>query len=109
MTLDTQRLTSIAEMQAFLDGSQTLGFQSPDGAGRRRWLAELLARFHYPALARADKGVLRAFVRKVGSYSRAQLTRLIAQWQAGGRSARAARAALRPPLHGGRCGGPRRA
>lgn len=45
MTLDTFRLTCIADMQAFLDGSDAIRFQSPDPAGRRQWLADLLRRF----------------------------------------------------------------
>lgn len=80
MTLDTHRLNCIADMQAFLEGSDAIRFQSPDPAGRRQWLADLLGRFRYPILARADKGTLRAFAQKVGGFSRAQLTRLIAQW-----------------------------
>lgn len=84
VTLDTHRLTCIADMQAFLDGSDTVHFQAPDAAARRRWLAELLSRFHYLSLSRADKGTFRRFACKLGGYSRAQLTRLIAQWQASG-------------------------
>lgn len=80
MTLDTRRLTCIADMQAFLDGSDAIQFQSPDPAGRRQWLADLLRRFRYRTLRRADKGTLRCFAMKVGGFSRAQLTRLIAQW-----------------------------
>ena len=45
-----------------------------------QWLADLLQRFRYPILTRADKGILRCFAMKVGGFSRAQLTRLIAQW-----------------------------
>jgi transposase InsO family protein len=84
VTLDTRRLTSIADMQAFLDGSDALSFQSPDAAGRRTWLADLLRRFRYASLRRADKGTLCRFARKVGGFSRSQLTRLIGQWQSTG-------------------------
>jgi transposase InsO family protein len=84
VTLDTRRLTSVADMQAFLDGSDALSFQSPDAAGRRTWLADLLRRFRYPSLSRADKGTLRRFACKAGGFSRAQLTRLIGQWQTTG-------------------------
>lgn len=84
MTLDTRRLTCIADMQAFLDGSDTVHFEAPDAAARRRWLADLLDRFRYRSLSRADKGVLRRFACKLGGYSRAQLTRLVGQWQATG-------------------------
>lgn len=81
VTLDTYRLTCIADMQAFLDGSGAIQFRNPDRAGRRQWLTDLLRRFCYPTLTRADKGTLRRFAQKVGGFSRAQLARLIAQWR----------------------------
>lgn len=84
MTLDTRRLTCITDMQAFLGGSDAIQFHAPDPAGRRQWLADLLRRFGYISLSRSDKGVLRSFAQKVCGYSRAQVTRLIAQWQASG-------------------------
>lgn len=84
MTLDTRRLTCIADMQAFLEGSDAVSFRSPDAGDRRRWLANLLGRFHYSTLTRADKGTFRCFAMKVGGFSRAQLARLITQWRATG-------------------------
>lgn len=84
MTLDTRRMTCIADMQTFLDGSDTVHFEAPDAAARRHWLADLLDRFHYRSLLRPDKGVLRQFTCKLADYSRTQLTRLIGQWQATG-------------------------
>lgn len=83
MTLNTQSLTSLDEIRAFLDGSSAVGFESPAGESRYPWLAATLRQFHYGSLKRADKGVLRAFLGKVTGYSRAQLNRLIAQWQQG--------------------------
>lgn len=85
VTLDTRRVTCIAEMQAFLDGSDAIQFQSPDPTGRRQWLADMLERFRYATLRRSDRGVLRRFAMKVCGYSHAQLTRLISQWQATGK------------------------
>lgn len=81
MTLNTQSLASLDEVRAFLEGSGTVHFESPPGEGRYPWLAATLHQFHYDRLKRADKGVLRAFLGKVTGYSRAQLNRLIAQWQ----------------------------
>jgi transposase InsO family protein len=96
VTLDTRRLTCVADMQAFLDGSDTIHFHAPDPAGRRQWLADLLRRFGYASLRRTDKGVLRSFAQKVCGYSRAQVARLIAQWRTSGSLADRRGAPARP-------------
>lgn len=83
MTLNTQSLKSLDEVRVFLAGSSAVSFESPTGEGRYLWLTVTLRQFHYGRLTRADRGVLRAFLGKVTGYSRAQLSRLIAQWQKG--------------------------
>lgn len=85
VTLNTQLLLSLDEVRAFLAGTVPVGFSAPVGADRLRWLADTLRQFCYGALRRPDKQVLRAFLLKVSGYSRAQLTRRIAQWHASGR------------------------
>ena len=80
VTLNTETLTSLDEVRAFLEGNTSVSFSAPDPAERYRWLEATLRQFHYSTLGRADKGVLRAFAAKVTGYSRAQLTRLIKQW-----------------------------
>lgn len=81
--LNTQSHVSLDEVRAFLEGNVAVGFSSPPDAERYPWMERTLRQFRYPTLTRADKGLLRAFVLKVTGYSRAQLTRLIAQWQQG--------------------------
>jgi transposase InsO family protein len=81
VTLNTQSLRSLDDVRAFLDGSASVGFSPPAHADRYTWLAATLRQFGYKTLARADKGVLRVFARKLTGYSRAQLTRLIGQWR----------------------------
>ncbi len=83
MTLHTHTLTSLDEVRAFLEGTSTVTFTTPDTGERHRWLEASLRQFGYDRLGRADKGLLQAFARKVTGYSRAQLTRLIAQWRCG--------------------------
>lgn len=82
VTLNTHLLLSLDDVRAFLDGSVPVGFSAPAGDDRRHWLVGTLRQFHYVALGRTEKGVVLAFVRKVTGFSRAQLTRLIAQWLA---------------------------
>ncbi len=83
MTLNTQSLTSLAEVRAFLEGSTAVSFPLPAEAGRYGWLEAITLRpFHDNALNRAGKGVLQVFMRKGDRlYSRAPLTRLIGQWR----------------------------
>jgi transposase InsO family protein len=85
VTLNTQSLASLDEVRAFLDGNAAVAFSPPAAAERYRWLETTLRQFHYATLKRADKGLVAAFARKVTGYSRAQLTRLIGQWQHGRR------------------------
>ena len=81
MTLNTQSLSCLAQVRAFLDGNAEVGFSPPPQADRHAWLAATLRQFRYGTLKRPDKGLVRAFALKVTGYSRAQLTRLIRQFQ----------------------------
>jgi transposase InsO family protein len=83
VTLNTQSLSSLAEVRAFLDGNAAVDFSPPVQSDRYVWLEATLRQFRYATLKRADKGLVRAFASKVTGYSRAQLTRLIGQWQQG--------------------------
>lgn len=85
MTLNTQLIRTLDQVRAFLDGTAPVGFSTPVASERLRWLADTLRRFRYPTLRRPEKQVLLSFLRKVTGYSRAQLTRRIAQWSASGR------------------------
>lgn len=82
VTLNTRSLRSLDDVRAFLGGAAPVGFLAPAGGERRRWLADTLAQFRYTSLARRDRGAVLALVRKVTGFSRAQVTRLVAQWLA---------------------------
>jgi len=49
------------------------------------WIEEVLIRFSYPGLKRAEKGVIRQYVQKVTGYSRSQVSRLIGEYKRTGR------------------------
>jgi transposase InsO family protein len=75
-----QRL-SLEQIQAFLEASSEVEF-----AGREReevyaWVKETLQEQGYGKLGRKSKGLLRQYVAKVTGLSRAQVTRLITQYQ----------------------------
>lgn len=79
--MDESRLRTIAQIQAFLDGSDEIGF-SPHAGDEERYahISRVLKRFDYPRRKRSERGVLLAYLRRTSDYSRAQLTRLIERW-----------------------------
>lgn len=84
VSLNTEPLQTLDDLHAFLAGSGAVAFTAPAGTDQRDWIARTLHRFHYRTLDRADRGLVLAFLRKVTGVSRAQMTRLVAQWSASG-------------------------
>ena len=79
VTLDTARLRTIEQVEAFMQGTLEVGFSPPPAAERYGWIARTLHQFAYQGRNRAQRGLLRRFIVHVTGYSRAQLSRLIAQ------------------------------
>ena len=48
-----------------------------------RWIEQVLRRFEYRRLGRADNGAVLAYLQHLSGYSRAQLTRLVSRWAGG--------------------------
>ena len=66
-------------MRQLLQGSQERTFQ---GQGRKEiyaWIQAILIQHKYAGRGRADKGLIRAFLRKMSGLSLPQITRLIRQ------------------------------
>lgn len=84
MSLNTEPLRTLDDLRAFLDGNLAVEFTVPSGPAQRDWVARTLHRFGYRTLDRLDRGLVLAFLRKVTGVSRAQMTRLVAQWQCTG-------------------------
>ncbi len=82
--LHTQRLQTLDEVRAFLDGSTSLDFNVPRREDAYHWIEETLRLLRYRTLGRADKGFVRAYLLKVSGFSRAQITRLITRFCASG-------------------------
>lgn len=82
--LHTQRLQTLDDVRAFLSGTLPLEFHVPSREDAYQWIEASLRQFHYRRLGRADKGLMRLYLLKVSGLSRAQLTRLIAQFCASG-------------------------
>ena len=79
MTMATERLASLEQVRAFVEGSEGLDFAVADRSSRNDFVRRMLVKFDYAALGKADKGLMKRFLGKATGLSRAQLTRLIGQ------------------------------
>ena len=85
MTLQTERLRTVEQIRGFLDGNGEVDFRPLDRDEAYGFVRRTLVRLDYDALGRAGKGTVREFLGKATGLSRAQVTRLIGQYQATGR------------------------
>lgn len=80
VTLQTQGLKTLAQVEAFVSSNQAITFTLTDRNAAYGWMTDTLKQFHYARCSRADKGVLRRYLRKVTGLSRAQVARCIKQF-----------------------------
>ena len=85
VTLHTQELRTLAQVRAFVAGSESVAFTLADRAAAHGWMGDTLRQFDYPRLVRPDKGMVRQYLATVTGLSRAQVTRAIGQFAASGR------------------------
>jgi transposase InsO family protein len=80
VTLHTQGLKTLAQVQAFVASNKAISFTLTDRVSAYGWMADTLKQFHYDRCTRTDKGVLRQYLCKVTGFSRAQVARCIRQF-----------------------------
>ena len=86
MTLCTERIRTLDDIRAFLDGNEAADITPHDREAAYAFIERALVRFKYHfGLSRAGKGRVREFLAKVTGYSDSQLSRLIAQQRRTGR------------------------
>lgn len=81
VTVSDSRVMTMEELAAFLQSSKTLSFRGKTRQETYAWIEETLRVYGYGSRPRAEKGLLRQYLGKMSGYSRAQLTRLIAQYR----------------------------
>ena len=74
--MNDKQLLTLAQLQAFLDGTVEVDFAVAPGE-RYDFISRTLGRFGYRRLRRAEKAVVLRFLERVSGYSRQQLTRLV--------------------------------
>jgi len=75
---------SLEQMRAFLEGSEDVGFRASNRKEAYECTQAILCAQNDMSLHRSHKGVVKQYISKVTGLSRAQATRLIAQYVAGG-------------------------
>jgi transposase InsO family protein len=80
LIMNDERLQTIEQVTQFLEGSEALELRGVSVEERYRWIEEVLKRFRYCQIKRAQKGVLRRYIEKVSGYSRSQVSRLIREY-----------------------------
>ncbi len=79
--MNEAQVCTLEQVRQVVAGTQALEFrQAEDDEGRYAWIEQVLCRFGYRQLGRADKGVLLAYLQRLSGYSRAQVTRLVSRW-----------------------------
>ena len=74
--MNDQHLQTLAQLQAFLDGTSAVDFTLALGE-RYGFIGRTVRRFTYRRLRRAEKAVVLSFLERVSGYSRQQLSRLV--------------------------------
>jgi transposase InsO family protein len=83
--MNDERLQTIEQVKQFLEGSEVVDFGGVSVEERYHWIETVLVRFRYYRLKRTEKGVIRRYIEKVSGYSRAQVSRLIGEYNRRGR------------------------
>lgn len=72
---------SIDEIRQFLSSSQPLEFQALSRKEKYKWIEKNLKGYRYLKLSKKEKGVLRAYMKKLTGFSSSHLTRLIYKYK----------------------------
>jgi len=83
--MNDAKLETVEQVRRFLDGNEMLEFKGLTAMEKYHWIEEVLIRFGYHILKRDEKGAIRRYAAKVTGYSRAQVSRLIAEHKRTGR------------------------
>lgn len=85
ITMDDSRITSIAQLKEFLNGSQKVIVvlkQSPLEE-KYRFIEKTIKQFSYKKLSKKDKRIVIRYLRKITEYKHTQLFRLITRSERG--------------------------
>lgn len=80
--MNVNKLTSIEEIEQFLNGTQPVAFSlEAQGQAIYPWIQATLSKFHYDTLGKRSRGIVTRYLIKISGYSRQQIVRLIQQFR----------------------------
>ncbi len=82
--METEGQLSLEQIRVFLEGSDGVVFEAKSRPELYQWVHLLLREHSYDRLGRASKGLVRQYMAKMTGLGRAQVTRLIGRYLAGG-------------------------
>jgi hypothetical protein len=83
VSVQTKQGLSLEEIRAFLKASHEICFEGQTREEVYGWVNQTLRQHSYSELGRTGRGVIRLYLGKMTGLSRAQVTRLIAQYSQG--------------------------
>jgi transposase InsO family protein len=75
--MNDSQISSIDEIEAFLNSSEAIEFVSESQEGVYTWVEDILVKFQYQILKKEEKGIVRDYIQRITGYSKSQVTRLI--------------------------------
>jgi len=85
ITMKDTALSSIKEVRKFLKSSEKIEFKRKNREETYIWMEKTLEKFGYCSLSKEDRGIMKQYLKRVTGYSRAQITRFIAQYRETGK------------------------
>lgn len=83
ITMNTTRITSISDVDDFLQGAEKVSFSLACKNDKYRFVSNTLVKLRYKQIKKGDKTLIKKYLKKVTGYSNRQLKRLIKKWGAG--------------------------
>jgi len=83
--MNDSHIETLEQVRQFLNGAAVMEITIPSKTEGYRWIQGTLVRFQYLSLGKADRGLIRRYLQQISGYSRAQIARLIKQYQKTGR------------------------
>ncbi len=83
--MNDSHIETLDQVRHFLDGAADMEIAASSKTECYLWIQRTLIRFQYLTLGKADRGLIRRYLQQISGYSRAQITRLIKQYQKTGR------------------------
>ena len=83
--MDDTQIETIEQVRRFLAGSGAMRMAISSKAECYEWVQATLVRFGYLTMKKAERGWLLKYIQQVSGYSRAQITRMVAQYRETGK------------------------